>query len=58
VNPPGRSPARRFVLLFGIVLLLGGVFLMSLRLAGPDHADRPFRGWLVTFAGGRSSALS
>ena len=42
------------VLLFGIVLLVGGVFLMSLRLLGIIMRDRPisrlgrdFRGWTL-----------
>jgi hypothetical protein len=42
------------VLLFGIVLLVGGVFLMSLRLLGIIMQDRPisrlardFRGWTL-----------
>ena len=42
------------VLLFGIVLLLGGVFLMSLRLLGLIMTNRPvsevardFRGWTL-----------
>jgi hypothetical protein len=41
-------------LLFGITLLLGGIFLMSLRLLGLLMADKPvsqvfagFRGWIL-----------